>query len=489
MIGQCAAPRADSGLVRGLLETVDCNIREGVQGGYNAFFGPGSTLTAVITVLMTIYVALLGLRLLTGRTDLRVGDLPMIAIKLGAVVMLTTSWASYQSLVFALLFDGPAEIANTLLAAMPLPAASGPQIGGAADIFARLQYTFDQLTQSASAMSLVSDEPGQGPNVASAGLKAGSLVLQAAPGTDPASLKGLSPVIQMRSALQGGPAFGATALWVSSITLLVSTLGLLILAKLMLGLLLAIGPLFVGLLLFDTTKGFFEGWLRTALGFALVPLATVVFTAALLASLEPSLQGLSAARAENRYAIEPVLTVLVIVLTFTAVFGSVIGLCTRLVAGFRLPDAKTREPEPIGIGGDVGGRQSGFEGEQANSDNRVARIAAMVGQGGIGQANDGGDRRDARIAASVMGAGASNMGGATTTNTTTLDRRTDVTSGGVSGGASGGERPQSDVSGRLGQSGRRRSNPTRSRDNRANHDSQTSALVAKAPAIANGTKV
>jgi type IV secretion system protein VirB6 len=483
MIGQCAAPRAEAGLVRGLLETVDCNIREGVQGGYNAFFGPGSTLTAVITILLTIYVALLGFRLLTGRTDLRVGDLPMIAIKLGAVVMLTTSWASYQSLVFALLFDGPAEIANSLLAAMPMPQTAGP-----ADIFARLQYTFDQLTQSASAMSSVSDEPGQGPNVAAAGLKAGSLVLQAAPGTDPASLKGLSPVIQMRSALQGGPAFGATALWLSSITLLVSTLGLLILAKLMLGLLLAIGPLFVGLLLFDTTKGFFEGWLRTALGFALVPLATVVFTAALLASLEPSLQGLAVARAENRYAIGPVLTVLVIILTFTAVFGSVIGLCTRLVAGFRLPDAKQREPEALNVPLDAGGRQSGFEAEQANSDNRVARLAAMVGQGGGGNlagggaGAGGGDRRDARIAAAVMGAGASTMGGSTNTTTTTLDRRTDVTSGGVAGG----DRGYADVSNRLGQSGRKRSNPTRSRTSR---DSQTSTFVANAPALANGTKL
>ena len=474
MIGQCATPRSDLGLVKSLLETVDCNIREGVQGGYNAFFGPGSTLTAVITILLTIYVALLGFRLLTGRTDLRVGDLPMIAIKLGAVVMLTTSWASYQSLVFSLLFDGPAEISNSLLAAMPMPQTVGPS-----DIFGRLQYTFDQLTQSASAMALVSDEPGQGPNVASAGLQAGSLVLQAAPGVDPNSLKGLSPVIQMRSALQGGPAFGATALWLSSIVLLVSTLGLLILAKLMLGLLLAIGPVFVGLLLFDTTKGFFEGWLRTSLGFALVPLATVVFMTALLASLEPSLQGLAVARAENRYAIEPVLTVLVIILTFTAVFGSVIGLCTRLVAGFRLPDAKQREPEALNITQNSGGRASAFAAEQASGDNRVARIASMVGQGQETQGG-GNDRRDARLAAAVMGAGGASVGGATTTtNTTTLDRRTDVSSGGVSSG----NRTQSDSSARLGQTGRRRSNPTRSGRNK---DSQSGSLATSKLISANG---
>jgi type IV secretion system protein VirB6 len=461
MIGQCAAPRGDLGLVKGLLETVDCNIREGVQGGYNAFFGPGSTLSAVITILLTLYVALLGFRLLTGRTDLRVGDLPMIAIKLGAVVMLTTSWASYQSLVFSLLFEGPAEMANALLANMPLPQTAA-SIAGGSDIFARLQYSFDQLTQSASAMALVSDDPAAGPNAASAGLKAGSLVLQAAPGTDPNALKGFSPVIQMRSALQGGPAFGATALWLSSIVLLVSTLGLIILSKLMLGLLLAIGPLFVGLLLFDQTKGFFEGWLRTSLGFALVPLATVVFMAGMLASLEPSLADLAVARAENRYAIQPVLTVLVIVLTFTAVFGSVIGLCTRLVAGFRLPDTKPREPELVVDIPAFLGRDGGAPNDNTNEGNRAARLAALVSSNnGVG---DDRDRRNANLASAMMlasdraGGGSAAAMSSGSSISTTLDRRTELAAGGT-----GGEAWRPETTARLGQAGRRRSNPVRSK--------------------------
>jgi type IV secretion system protein VirB6 len=476
MIGQCAAPRSDLGLVKGLLETVDCNIREGVQGGYNAFFGPGSALSAVITILLTLYVALLGFRLLTGRTDLRVGDLPMIAIKLGAVVMLTTSWASYQSLVFALLFDGPAELANSLLANMALP----PSVSGG-DIFARLQYSFDQLTLSASAMSLVSD----GPTAASAGLAPGSLVLQAAPGVDPNSLKGFSPVIQMRSALQGGPAFGATALWLSSIILLVSTLGLLILAKLMLGLLLAIGPIFVGLLLFDQTKGFFEGWLRTSLGFALVPLATVVFMAGMLASLEPSLQGLAVARAENRYAIEPVLTVMVIVLTFTAVFGSVIGLCMRLVAGFRLPDIKPREPElvvdiPAFLGRDAGGM-----GDGNTEASRAARLAAVVSSNGVGR--DDRDRRDARLASAIMTADGARAGANDESSSraaamsTTLDRRTEVAAG-----SGGGEAWRPETATRIGQQGRRRSNPLRTK---RPQDSTLARPLSKLSLPASGTRL
>lgn len=463
MIGQCAAPRGDLGLVKGLLETVDCNIREGVQGGYNAFFGPGSTLGAVITVLLTIYVALLGFRLLTGRTDLRVGDLPMIAIKLGAVVMLTTSWASYQSLVFALLFDGPAELAASLLSSVPVQGGAG----GGADIFARLQSTFDQLTQSASALALV-NENGQ-PNAAGLATSGGGLVLQAAPGTDPEALKGLAPVIQMRSALQGGPAFGATALWLSAVTLLVSTLGLLILAKLMLGLLLAIGPLFVGLLLFETTKGFFEGWLRTALGFALVPLATVVFMAGLLASLEPSLQSLAAARTESRYALEPVLTVLVVVLTFTAVFASVLGMCMRLVAGFRLPDTRAREPDPVPAAARVS--DPGDAG-LLSEPSRAARIAASLGGASsvAGGGADPADRRGARLAEAVAGSPTAAAGGMSTT----YDRRTEVAAGD----------PRADTAGRLGQTGRKRANPASHIEGRATNARASAFSPKPAPASA-----
>lgn len=443
MIGRCAAPPDDLGLVKSLLFTVDCNIREGVQGGYNAFFGPGSTLAAVLTVLMTLYVALLGFRLLTGRTDLRVADLPMIAIKLGAVVVLTTSWATYQTLVFDLLFDAPAEFANEMLAAVPIQQGVG---AGSADIYARLQRTFDALTQAASALAVASDDGGSGP--AGAGLRDGQIVLQATPGTDPAALQNIAPIIQMRSALQGGPAFGATALWLSAVTLLVSTLGIIILAKLMLGLLLALGPVFVGLLLFDTTKGFFEGWLRTALGFALVPLATIIFMAGMLASIEPSLAGLAEARAEQRYDIEPVLTIMVIVLTFTAVFASVLGMCTRLVAGFRLPDTAPRPPEPAPYAARPDPREAVALALAAGQQpmNRAERLAATLG------AAEGPDRRTGRL----VGALALNdaAGGASGL----ADRRTEVIAGGAPGsvGPDGPGAPE-----RLGQMGRRRSTVVR----------------------------
>jgi type IV secretion system protein VirB6 len=429
MIGQCAAPRDDLGLVKGLLETVDCNIREGVQGGYAALFGPTSPLTAVITVLLTIYVALIGLRLLTGRTDLRVGDLPMIGLKIGAVVLLTTSWTTYQGLVFGALFDGPAQVADQLLVNMPASATTGP-----VDLFSRLQTTFDALTGAAETLATTADGETSADNARAAGL-----VLQAAPGVDPKTLEGINPIIQMRSALQGGPAFGATALWGSAITMLISTMGLLILAKMMLGLLLAIGPFFVGMLLFETTKGLFEGWLRATLGFAMMPMATIIFTAALLASIDPSLAKLGIAQVEGEYDLEPVLTVLIITMTFSVVFLVAMIMCIFVMAGFRLPDRQAESKTEPAINqstsqlGTAEGQPVLVPVPSDVSPSRAARLAATLGSTGASYSGD------SRTAAMVEGAAR--------TQDSSSDRRSETGTSRLGTGSAG-----SNETVRLGQS-------------------------------------
>jgi hypothetical protein len=133
----------------------------------------------------------------------------------------------------------------------------------------------------------------------------------------------------------------------------------------------------------------------------------------------------------------------VIILTFTAVFGSVIGLCTRLVAGFRLPAPKLREPEPV-IVNELGNGRQGSGIDVPVEASRASRLAAAVSGGAVGS---GSDRRDARIAAAAAGIGAQ--------SSTTFDRRTELVSGG------GSEALRGDYSVRLGQNGRKRNNPAR----------------------------
>jgi type IV secretion system protein VirB6 len=150
------------------------------------------------------------------------------------------------------------------------------------------------------------------------------------------------------------------------------------------------------------------------------------------------------------------------VLTFTLVFASVIGLCTRLVAGFRLPDAKQRENETVVEIPAFLGNANGAAINEENQSGRAARLAALVS--GNGQSG-GDDRRDARLANAVMLApDRGSQSTSSSVNSTTLDRRTEQSGG--SGG--GGDYTRPETATRLGQTGRRRSNPVRAK---RTHDS------------------
>ena len=242
----CPAP-AEEGMVGGVLETVDCHIRFLVHDTYRELVGPNTLFATAFTGLLTIYIALLGYQLLFGRGGLRVTELPIVALKLGLILAFLTSWAAYQTLIFNLLFDGPAEIMKVLVG--PL-SARGASFDG--DVMGGVQRAFEDMSGAASIYGGMA-----------------------------------SPTANL---LQGGPMLGSGLLWLTAITLLLLTLGLIIAAKIVLAFLLAIGPIFIGMLLFDQTRGLFEGWMRAAFSAAMAPLAVHVFGAVMLMILQPFLE-------------------------------------------------------------------------------------------------------------------------------------------------------------------------------------------------------
>lgn len=74
---------------------------------------------------------------------------------------------------------------------------------------------------------------------------------------------------------------------------------LIILAKLGVAVLLAVGPLFLLFLLFPTTRGYFEGWLRALTNFALIPIFTYALLALVLRILVGPVEDLVANSAPN----------------------------------------------------------------------------------------------------------------------------------------------------------------------------------------------
>ncbi|WP_426011686.1 type IV secretion system protein [Caulobacter sp. DWR2-3-1b2] len=384
MAGACPVPKADDPLVTSLLQVVDCNVRGLVESSYGALFAPTGGLGGLLTALLTIFVALFGYQLLLGRAQLRISDLAMTMIKLGAVLALTTQWSTYQTVVYAFLFDGPRAIANAMLGGGDAQGAA-PQV----DVFARLQQTFDLLQVYAAEYA------------------------KQAPGT-------ASPLI-------GGAGFGAFGLTAASAILLLSSLGVLLAAKIVLGLLLALGPIFIALLLFDTTRGVFEGWLRASLAFAFAPLAIVLLLGVALTLIEPSLLQLAEVIARKQYPLGPVYGVLVLALVFAGVAVGALIAGAMIANGLRLPRAR-KAPTP-----------SDQAATNANADVIVSQPRAVR----IAAAAAALDRRDIQMMASD---------GAST------DRRTSVTTV-IDRGAA----PTFAAEPRLGQAPRRNASPRRIR--------------------------
>ena len=300
----CPTTAAD-GMVPALVETVDCHIRVLVQDSYRNLVGPNTVFAAAFTGLLTIYIALLGYQLLFGRGGLRVTELPVTALKIGLIMAFLTSWAAYQTVFFTLLFDGPRELMQAMLAPM---ARAGSGFDG--DVYGGLERAFQDMSGAA-------------------GVYGG----QASPNAN---------------ILQGGPMLGSGLLWLCGIGMLLSTIGVILAVKIVLAFLLAIGPVFIGFFLFDATRGLFDGWLRTTISFAIAPLAATVFGGAMLMMLQPFLASLSANAALGVFDMGVIITIALIIAVFALIMGMSLRIGAGIAGGFatqRPRAAREREHE------------------------------------------------------------------------------------------------------------------------------------------------
>lgn len=298
MAGRCAAPQPDDGLVQGLLDSVDCNVQTLAETGYGALAQPYSPMAVALTAMLTLYIGFIGFRLLIGRTPLRVGDLTLTVLKIGAVLALATNWPTYQHLVFDTLFRGPEELAAGMLTAL---GPSGSSLSTSP--FAGLQVAYDELQRSAA------------------------FYTQRSVGT-------VSP-------LQGGNAGAALALNFSALLMLLTSLGVVLASKIVLGLLLGLGPVFVAFLLFDATRGLFEGWLRAAVAFALAPLMAVLGLVVQLILVEPHLLRLVEMRAGGLIDLAPANAIFLLTLISTAVSVALAIAIGVIATSLRLPGVAT----------------------------------------------------------------------------------------------------------------------------------------------------
>lgn len=307
MMTACPAPDARLGLVQGLISTVDCGVRGFAQAGYQSLTQPPSPLPALITAALTIYVALLGWGLMTGRGP-RLADAPQLAVKIGVILALSTSWPLFQTLVFRTAFDGAEELARAVTATLPLQGGSP---------WTALQSAYDQIVAAAAHYGA-----------------------QAGPEADPR---------------QGGAALAAESLWIASTALLATTLYVALAGKVMVGGLTAVGPLFILLFMIAQTRGLFAGWLRALLVSALLPLLAALSSSLLLLLLQPQLALLAQAITTGQVDLGQIVGLTSLVLAFglgtlgLVAAAAVTGISFRiepLAPPAATPASASSRPEP-----------------------------------------------------------------------------------------------------------------------------------------------
>src|SRR4051794_17314890 len=142
---QCTAFGADGPAgVADALGKVDCLASDATAVSFGRLFGAHGSFQTGLTIILTLYVALLAFNILTGRSALRVSVLTPRMMTLGLVLTFATSWIAYQSVVWNLATGAPDEIASVLVGTR----------GSATTIFAQqLDGVFTAITDAATAIT------------------------------------------------------------------------------------------------------------------------------------------------------------------------------------------------------------------------------------------------------------------------------------------------------------------------------------------------
>jgi type IV secretion system protein VirB6 len=202
------------------LRAVDCAAGMSAEAAFGRLFGANGALLQALMIVLTLYVAFFAFSLITGRSRLGVSALTPRMITLGLVLTFATSWAAYQNVVWNLAIGAPDQLAGILTGIK----------GSATQAFAdKIDIVFNALVTATG------------------------------------------------SAADNATAFSPPGLlWLGGTLMLLGTVGVLATSKIALAILLGLGPVFVVLALFRSTRGLFVGWLKGVVLLALTPLFAVV---------------------------------------------------------------------------------------------------------------------------------------------------------------------------------------------------------------------
>lgn len=294
--------------VSSVVSYIECQGLTIGEAGYRAM-GTGSPFGMALTGLLTIYVALIGYRLLLGG-GVTVRESVFTALRIGFILALTTQWSAYRVLVFDWVTQVPEAAASGLSGSAGIASAGNSGI--------------------ATRVDLVN------------GAIVGLIETQAKAPVPPATQVQLPgqplapPQAAQQQAAQAAP--GSEAMqWASGLLSITALAGLLS-VRIAMALLLALGPGFIAAMLFETTRGLFVGWVRVLAGTFFAAIAVPVVLNLQLAVVEPQVLALRSIAGTS----QPISALSVQLLGTTAFFAlvlvAVLAAMARAGMAFRLPE-------------------------------------------------------------------------------------------------------------------------------------------------------
>ena len=279
MTTSCDLASQDMGTgVAAALTAVDCIASQVSEQAFNRLFGADGQFGTVLLILLTLYVAFFGFSLMLGRSNLSVRAVIPKMMTIGLVLTFATSFAAFQTVFYNLIVLGPNYVAGVIT-----------DTGGA-----------DATANFATKLDIV------------------FLAVQEA-STGQEDISAFSPPGMM---------------WLGAMLLLLGTVGLLVTARIGLALLLAVGPIFVVLALFNGTRGLFVGWLKGLVMLAIAPLFAVVGGSIMLEMAVPILAALVAVPGQIDQ--QAAMAFFLVGAVHMALMFMVLKVATSMVAGWQV---------------------------------------------------------------------------------------------------------------------------------------------------------
>lgn len=350
--------------VTAVITYADCRTLSLGEGVYRAM-GMGTPFGGALTGLLTIFVALIGYRMLLGSTlGLREGVL--LAVRLGVVLTLATQWPAYKALVFDVVTGAPGELAAGVSDGTPgdlSPNSLAARIDGVSAAIADL---ITPATQPTPMPQPQGQAPGQPPG----------LVQPQAPQNPQVGALPLPGTLPQAAQFPLGLASGA---------LVVSALGGLLSVSATMALMLALGPLFIVSLLFAWTRGLFVAWVRVLLGAMLGTIAVPLVLALDLGIVERQVVALRALVDGTQPPGFLPLAIAATTLASAVVLFALLAAVIRVAAGLQVPEAVRNEvgslfPAAREGSAAIGANRSQPEtpGALVDSRNRATQVADAV---------------------------------------------------------------------------------------------------------------